>query len=304
MDLAQSIKQYYFGQFSELPAEKQFHFASRIAAWESDEQAVKHLKNLQGFMTNDGDIKGALQDILAAPIGNVYGKKLRKTYFDKYPGLYGIHNAFFRLRHLKEVYGIDCMADFLELVPLHELKSLYDSLGKDIEAFRILSRFAVDYIFLYEILFDIKDRLDPEAILEISKGYDLCDTQQANLYVYLLTHCIIADSNFYIRNIASGRLDTYTKMLDQLDIFIGTRRDIKLDAQFEVLVANRICMRFSSMAGTIDSRASKSLSSDGTYIIDELNEMTNPRLNSFTGSEHRNVLYIMSRSNFQPGPGY
>jgi hypothetical protein len=180
------------------------------------------------------------------------------------------------------------------------MEKLYINIINNKQMLRVLSRFAVDYIFLYEILFDIKQRFDPKEIFEISKDYDLGDPEQANLYIYLLTHCIIADSNFYIRNVPSDRLDTYIRMLDQLDKFLYGREDIKLDAQFEVLVANRICRRSSSLTSSINSQASKSLSSDGDYIIDKLNEKTSPRLNSFQGSEHRNVLYIMSSSNYLP----
>lgn len=299
MDLAQEIKQYYFENLESLPEDKRFHFANRIAAWEGSPEAIKILRELKDYVL-PADGETVLSSILNKPTGNLYGKELRKSYFEKYPRLFGLHNAFFRIRHLKEIYGIDIREDFLRIVDRNELETLYRKLINDGGALRILSRFAVDYIFLYEILYGINKRMDPSLIPYQRKDYNLKDTVQLHLFIYLYTHSIIADSNFYVKKVPSDRLPLYRKMLEELENIIAGRDDIKLDNKFEYLVACRICEWETSLASEITRQASLSLSHHGKFVVDKLNGNVNDGLNSFVGSEHRNVLFIMSSSPFNP----
>lgn len=299
MDLAREIKQYYFENLESLSEDKRFHFASRIAAWEGSPEAIKILRELKSYVLPT-DVETVLSGILNKPAGNLYGKELRKSYFEKYPKLFGVHNALFRIRHLKEIYGIDVREDFLRIVDQNELEILYRKLINDEGALRILSRFAVDYIFLYEILYGINKRMDPSLILSQRKDYDLNDTVQLHLFIYLYTHSIIADSNFYVKKVPDDRLPLYRKMLEELESIIAGRGDIKLDNKFEYLVACRICEWETPLAAEITRRASLSLSHHGKFVVDELNSNLNDGLNSFAGSEHRNVLFIMSSSPFNP----
>ncbi len=210
MTLTQEIRQYYLKNLNLLNIDKRFHFASRLAAWEDSAEATTILKGLKNYILNN-DVRVVLKNILDSQAGNVYGKDLRKEYFEKYPNLFGIHNALFRLRHLKEIYGIDAREELLNLVSQNELELLYTKLINDTAALRILSRFAIDYIFLYEILFGAKKRLDPALILRQKDRYKLSDSTQLHLFIYLFTHCIIADSNFYIRNVPKNRLSIFNK---------------------------------------------------------------------------------------------
>ena len=107
MNLAQEIKQYYFDNVDLLPRAKRFHFASRIASWEGDKRALTLLAELCRYMYPLENNKELLSKILASAPGNIYAKDLRLRYFNKYPELFGIHNALFRIRHLKQIYGID-----------------------------------------------------------------------------------------------------------------------------------------------------------------------------------------------------
>src|SRR5438552_1813322 len=106
MSLPQEIKQYYFDNFKALPTGRQFHFASRLAAWEGSPEAIEVLRELRNYLL-PSDSRTVLSEILEKPVGSIYGKSLRKIYFEKYPKLFGIHNALFRIRHLKEIYGLD-----------------------------------------------------------------------------------------------------------------------------------------------------------------------------------------------------
>jgi hypothetical protein len=299
MNLAQQIKQYYFENIQELPAGKSFHFASRLAAWEGSPQAAQRLRELKDYMLQPKS-EDVLLEVLNMPPGKLYAADARKVYFDKYPRLFGIHNAFFRIRHLKEIYGLDLRDDFLKLVSKSELEDLYAKLSTDMDAVRILSRFAVDYIYLYEILYELNSRLDPRVLLAQKKNYNLDDPVELHLFIYLFTHSIIADSNFYIKNVPVDRLPLYKTMLQELEDVMKGRTDIKLDNKFEFLVASRICDRETSLFVEINRQTNASLDDSGQFIIDRLNSGVNKALNTFSGSEHRNVLFIMSGSRFVP----
>ena len=48
--LDQDIRDYYFTHFDELPADKQFHFVSRLASWDNDKQATQLLEQLRKWL--------------------------------------------------------------------------------------------------------------------------------------------------------------------------------------------------------------------------------------------------------------
>ena len=198
------------------------------------------------------------------------------------------------------MYGVDVRQELLSIVMPEELEKLYKDLTNDSQALRILSRFAIDYINLYEILYGVNEPFDPQLILGLKDGYDLKDNTQLHLFIYLYTHSIIADSNFYVRQVPAHRLSVYRNMLNELESFMTRRDDIKLDNKFEFLVVSRICARETTLGAEINKQANRSLSSDGLFIIDKLNGNEKTGLNSFAGSEHRNVLFILSSSPFKP----
>jgi hypothetical protein len=300
MQLAEQIKNYYFERLGDLPEDKRIHFVSRISAWDSDPRAASELAKLKTYITGGGDAQQTLTAILQRPIGHLFAKQLRQPYFDKYPDLFGIHNALFRIRHLKEIYGVDWRDKFLEIVDGSVLDRLYDGLSADSAALRVLSRFAIDYLFLYEILFKKARRFGPERVQELSGAYDLSDITQIHLLIYLFTHTIIADSNFYVRPLPAERLEIYRGMLHALEPLLESRGGkIKLDAKFEFLVACRICAVDSRFFAAFESEAGRSISEKGLFITDPLAGGPDAGLNGFERSEHRNVLYIMSSSPYR-----
>jgi hypothetical protein len=300
MQLKEQIKNYYFEHLHELSEDKRFHFSSRLHAWEDDTQAKAELLKLKGYMIGDGRASKTLAGIMERPIGRLYAKQLRQPYFDKYPSLFGIHNALFRIRHLKEIYSIDWRGEFLKITDETKLEQLYTDLVKDKAALRVLSRFAIDYLYLYEILFEKARRFTPDEIKELSSAYDLRDNSQVHLLIYLFTHAIIADSNFYTRPLPDSRLETYRGMLSVLDSLLESRGGhIKLDAKFEFLVACRICGQGSRFFEIFEHEARQSLSKKGLFIFDPLVGGPDAGLNGFERSEHRNVLYIMGGSPYR-----
>lgn len=298
MALEDEIRQYYFDNLGKLSKSNQFHFASRIAAWEGSDVADKCLRELRNFMIPT-DMNTELSEILKKTWVNAYASKLRYSLLKKYPDLYGITCALFRVRHLKEIYNVDVRQDFIKLVNLSELEELQRELLNDKKALRILSTLAVNFLYLKEILLDESDNLDPTTFKDQKESYDLNDSVQTNLYVYLIAHCIIAESNYYSRNVPPKRLPVYKEMLEELVPIIKKNHGIRIDSKFEFLVSARICGIDSPLSVQIDKHAKLSLSSNGKYITEKLVD-SSKQLNSFDGSEHRNVLYIMSKTPFMP----
>jgi hypothetical protein len=305
MDLSQAIKKYYFDHIGELPEDKRFHFASRIAAWEGDADAIKLLGDLRSFMvpSSPAEMDVLLDRLLGTPLSpRINARVIRTPFFEKYPRLYGVHNALFRVRHLKSVYGVDAKPAFLEKVGQVNLDRLSENLAHDDEAVRILSTFAVNFFFLYKfILMGQKDFLDLDNIIRIASGYDMRNKKHTQLLIYLFTHCIIGETNFYTQTIDPGRLNKFTRMLGILEAVISDNYDlINLDNKLEFLVACRICDYSSNLFEEIYRECDESLSHEGHFLIDQHNKNAQEDRKSFERSEHRNVLYIMSRTSYSP----
>jgi len=308
MELPQRIKQYYFDNISLLPEDKKFHFASRMAAWEGDAKAFKLLSRLKTYMVpNDSEagLHQLLEDIIAQPQkGRRNAHDLRKPYFAKYPQLYGAHLALFRVRHLQFVYGIDARKALFSCINQTNLDKLAKDLMKDEPAVRILSTFAVNYLYLYKgVVLGNLAEVDPEFFINVSREYDLNDEKQLQLLIYLFTHCIIGETNFYADKISEPRLSIYRRMIETLETVIRENfKNVNLDNKLEFLVCCRICGAHSALFEPIYAECEKSISSDGLFLVDRHNLNPQSDRSSFQSSEHRNVLFIMSSSNYEPHP--
>ncbi len=306
MDLAEVIKQYYFDNQNRLSNDKQFHFASRIAAWQGDERAYEILEQLKTYIvpnpSPDG-ITGTLKAILEKrQTGRRNAHELRQTYFQKYPSLWGTHLALFRVRHLEYIYGTDAKVQLFELVSRNELDQFADKLIGDDEAVRVLSTFAINFIYLYtQILLGDREYINPQHFIDISDGYDLSQKEHLQLLIYLFTHCVIGETNFYIRPIDRDRMPTYHKMLEILDKIIKENYElINLDNKLEFLVCCRICSYKTGISKKIYAECHRSISSEGHFLVDSDNQFGQESRKSFEKSEHRNVLFIMSVSPYSP----
>ena len=304
MPLDQQVKQYYFAHFDKLAPDKQFHYASRIAAWDGDSCAYDKLRELKEYILPTeykNDLAGLMKMILATPqTGKRNAHELRQPYFQKYPELYGLHLALFRARHLKAVYGIDAAASLDEVFGKDHLSTLITHLMADKEAVKFLSTFAVNTIYLYDILFAAQ-MADPKHFIEVAKSYDLKDKSQIQLLIYLYTHCIIGESSFYTQKIPKNKLEVYTSMLAELEKIIGDNFElINLDNKLEFLVCAQICSFNSNLEARIFEECADSISPQGTFLIDVHNQNMQLERQSFAASEHRNVLFIMANLAYQP----
>ncbi|HUC90248.1 MAG TPA: hypothetical protein VMR45_05590 [Patescibacteria group bacterium] len=303
MNLAQKITEYYFDHLEDLPLQKRFHFANRLATWASDPSALKIVSELRASIVQDDaghkNFVGLFQKMIAKsyttdPHMSAYQQRV--PYFIKYSPVYGLESALFRLHYLEALYGLDERQAFEKVVGINDLLALEEKLLFDSQAVRLLSSYAVNFSYLLHNVLLKDDKTSPKIFYQAAQNYDISDPESLRLLAYLYTHCIIADSNFYTRTIPEESLAIYISMLKKLEQHIGGQYyQFSLDVKLEFLVCARICNYGSNLAAKINDECQNSLSDEGTFIVDAHNaHALNSHKRSFAGSEHRNVLFIMS----------
>lgn len=273
------VKRFYYQHFDELDNDHRFHFATRI-------------KNF--FKVNDFDeyLKQNIPSTDLIPIfknndcSKVNFYKKRKPFFEKYDHLYAIEAMLFRVNHLKNEYNIDVRDDFLKLVPLEKLYKLSDDLLCDDEALVTLSTFAINVICLTEILFP-----RGQNVIKKLAQKSLDQPTQNQLTIYLNTHIILCDTNFYTTKIHKENRKILKKLLmESAEIINQNYDETSLDIKLEFLVcAKLVGVNFLKLKHQIKHECSKNLKNG---ILTDSRKPA--RLNTLNGAEHRNVLYIMS----------
>lgn len=295
-----TVREYYTKNFEKLSPESQFHFATRIKNWYKTSEFDEYLKTNKP----SSDLAELFND-------NNYHKannyELRQPYFKKYKGLYGLEATLFRVNNLLNEYHLDLRKDLLKLIHKDELYALSDALLSDDVALTILSTYAVNTICLTEILFPRKR--NPFALL--ARDF-LHFSGDPSLLVYLATHIIISDTNFYTRSLTSANLPIYYPLIDRCaNILSQNLTTIPLDTKLEFLV----CAKIINAAKNPSANAVKNIpatwpqASTGFLPLTQkiqvecqsnlrkspfLLDPRKPDKNEFSSAEHRNVLYILS----------
>lgn len=302
---ADTITDYYFEHFDELPEDKQFHYVSRLSAWNAEPRALQKLAAFRTRIVPDFP-EEFLRDMVEKPVGaKINAASRRDPYFEKYPQLRGTMLALFRVRHLLFYYDVDIRYDLLEVVPLKDLYALSDALQNDPEALMILSTYAINYIYLVEtILFPrgIDMEVFLSCVIDCADAYKNTP-EDALLKTYLLTHCIIGQSNFYQSPVDTEKYPQYTQMLQRIERLIEQNfTAINLDNKCEFLVCSLLAGYSTTLSEPIHAEALQSQSPHGNFIVDTVNTAAQADKTSFIDSEHRNVLYIMSCYEFRAEP--
>lgn len=292
---------------SQFLSDKKFHFFSRMYLWTREDVYKKQLDALQKTyigMTAD-EQKATINKLFNKEKSDTYSqmlmKDLREKYFNKYPDLQRYLDILFKDLFSQTIYGLDMHPYIEELVSESELLELKEALENDDDALRILSTHAINYLYLVEnYLGEEKCELQIENYLKIGSSYHDSEAQAFQLQLYFFTHCIIGASRFYSRRVEGKYLPVYLRMCESIDDIISNNfQKISLDNKFEFLVCAKMCGFQSKNEAAIFEEASKSLSPNGNFLIDILNENKSiATQNDFIKSEHRNVLYIMSKLPF------
>jgi hypothetical protein len=307
MTLAANIKQHYLTHADQLSTYYKFHFGSRLWSWSGDVEGRILLDNIAADFTQGGNPEKLMVSLASKlehlPTPHINGAELREQYFAKYPELRHYNALLFQMRHLTCAYGIDLRDQLETLIPLKELLSLRNRLLADRKALAVLSTYAINYLYLVQ-RFILKDdaNLDVSAFYSLKDHYKLDNPQQLQLFIYLYTHCIIAETIFYVRALPEINKPLYQQMITDLETVITARYDyIHLDNKFEFLVCAEICgMESPTLRQRIHDEAERSVSNEGTFLIDRHNKNHQTTKTELVSSEHRNVLYIMSTQPFRP----
>lgn len=302
--LSNEIYNYYVDHLTELPLDKQFHFASRLYLWSGDTAMQKCLGDFKNEFTFNDQPQHAVQEVLrlakeSPNFGSKNAGELRRQYFERYPMLKQYVSVLFRICFMQTIYDINARQLFGECFPLSEVETMQRSLVADTEAIAILSTHAINFLYLYERLIKQDDAsLSPQQFLEIGESqYDLENPIHIQLLIYLYTHCIIGESLFYSRSLPNQFRNTYQQMIVSLEKLITANYDsVNLDNKYEFLVCCQMVGHTTDLLARINHEAALSVSDDGHFIIDRHN--LNPQITNSTldKSEHRNVLCIMANT--------
>lgn len=306
MNLYNVVLKNYKENFSKLDHRK-FHFASRLYLWFRDVEAEKWLNELKEEYIGDGTEAKFMEKLIELKFELPTRTRpvllaKRKKYFDSYPQLQHANIGLFRLLFVRTVYGRVFNSVFDSVWERENLSKMRDQLLADTEALKALSTYAINYLYVFDrVVRDNENELPLKAFYNIGVSrYNLKDKDDLRLLIYFFTHCIIGETKFYYRKIPDGKRSIYLKMLKFLEeVITSNYLLINLDNKFEFLVCCRICDYETSLQEKINSEAHASVSEEG-FIVDRHN--SGPRKNNatFIASEHRNVLYIMSKSEFKP----
>lgn len=326
-----SVRDYYYAHFAELTPDKQFHFATRIKNYFKSHDFDQYFATY----TPSQDLAAILRN---NDFSHVNQAAARRPYFEKYDHLFAIEAALFRVNHLLNEYNIDLRSELLRHIPLERLYSLSDALLADDGALLTLSTWAVNIIALTEILFprgqnvirtlanrilalDTTKTLDTAGTLAPAETINTTEPPDPLLLLYLYTHIILCDSNFYTRPVSETALAQV--MLDRCAALIEQHFDkLILDVRIEFLVcANLVNAAINAgttssaalNANTPSTAATSTTARADTTTYPELRAriaaecrqrlaehpyLTDPRRpashHTLSGAEHTNVLFIMS----------
>lgn len=288
--------------------DKKFHFLSRMYLWTRDASFKPGLDNLRKTYIGESDqeIEEKIRLILSArPTHDVrmLARESRELFFKKYPLLDTALAALFKNLFCEVIYGIDLRPIIEKMTPDETLLDIKMALEKDDDALRTLSTHAINYFYTLQHYFRHENaRVDLNMLLRVGSSYERerDGSNYSMLQLYFFTHCIIGASEFYSREIPNEDLPVYRTMLSKMDEIIHENYpSIPLDNKFEFLVCCRMCGYASLNEGRIYEEADLSLSTYGNYLVDTVNSNASPSgKNDLLHSEHRNVLFLMSKLPF------
>lgn len=304
---SKTIKQYYDNNFDKLDFDAKFHYASRMYLWLGEKKYLKELTNLKSqFIGNNyKETRKLLKELKNSNnAGYVRQEDLRRKYLDKYENLSSYNRLLSKNLFIKTVYNEDISDHILELIKKDELVYLLKKMEKDHNAVAILSTYFVNYFYFSKFIFSQKKYnnkfVDPDFFLKIyKKEYNSKNKNEVELMIYLLTHVIICESDFYSKKINQENKPVLLKMICELEKLIEDKfGEISFDNKLEFLVCCKLLSYQSFLTEEIFNEVNSSVKGK-TYIEDIYNNNFNQSKDPFSRfAEHTNVLYIMASSDY------
>ena len=304
---SKTIKQYYDNNFDKLDFDEKFHYASRMYLWLGEKKYLKELTNLKSqFIGNNyKETRKLLKELKNSNnAGYVRQEDLRRKYLDKYENLSSYNRLLSKNLFIKTVYNEDISDHILELIKKDELVYLLKKMEKDHNAVAILSTYFVNYFYFSKFIFSQKKYnnkfVDPDFFFKIyKKEYNSKNKNEVELMIYLLTHVIICESDFYSKKINQENKPVLLKMICELEKLIEDKfGEISFDNKLEFLVCCKLLSYQSFLTEEIFNEVNSSVKGK-TYIEDIYNNNFDRSQDPFSRfAEHTNVLYIMASSDY------
>lgn len=289
----------YFERFEKfLPKHIAFHFWSRLWLYKKDPVARQHLDELADWYLGRGDeggIEKRIKDLTTTTAQKDDPLTMRKSYYQKYPKLLKYGSLLFWWLMAGEIYSEDVTVEVEKVAPKEMMLSLREELLADTEAIKILSSGATNFFYLLDEYAETKTAT-PKLFDLIKNEKAGTDRESLKRMFYFLSHLVIGETHFYTRE----NVDDVTlcrEIVRRLEKII--KHDyfkVSLDMKFEFLVCCQIIGYESDWAKIIEGEAERSLSPVGNFLVDTHNAWIHGFGHKFARSEHRNVLYLMSRS--------
>ncbi|MFC1640892.1 hypothetical protein ACFL2D_02460 [Patescibacteria group bacterium] len=297
--LAKTISRYYMQRLPELGFGS-FHFPHRLYWWTRDEKYLKLLskkeaRKFYGVPRNKKEIKIFYDHQDSDAHQRKMYMKYRGEAWKKYSDLMHMTNGLFAGLYAETLYGVDIRENIANAFSERKLLLMKQRLLQDKKSIAMLSTHAANFLYLVERYYQKNEKGYPLGNFQrYNPYYEGDDIQLEYLKIYLLTHCIIGETQFYSRKIPKDKLLYYRRMVFHAERMIRKQiYNMPLDVKLEFLVCSKLCGIKSKLEPLILSEALKSTTADGGYIVDSVNACNKRRLNDFIQSEHRNVLFLL-----------
>lgn len=295
------VEQYYQKKFTFLSQEKQFHFASRLFLFSHGNKYNELIENLRSFyIWKQEDVKCHIDESLINKDGYLHKiinhKPFRINPANKYPLIGSYNHILFKILFHKSIYNMDYSAQLFSHEIADQMHAYYTTLLHDHKSIFSLSTHAINFIFLFKHFFKNATPISISNIEKIAQNHSNShthDTIQSS--IYLLTHIIICESLFYSVPIHETRKECLSVFYNIEKIILNNYLYVSLDQKLEFLVCGIILNTQTSLKDKIMNEAMQSKAPKGSFIIDTHNNFKDiPRLQTLNGSEHRNVLYVLT----------
>lgn len=294
--LYDAVSHTYKSNIIQLSPAKRFHFATRLNLRTGDPWAAEQLDSLKDwfFRGDEETPERRLNHIgLTQPdLTHLNAATERAPILARHPWIFGYELQLFQVLHAKIQYDTDLRPLLQDPVP--HIKEHIDELVTDPTILAILSTYIIDVYYLYyRIILEQEVPLISLDLLHEALSLEVNPASKPLLNVYLLTHCIIGETDFYARDIPRERRTYYDSLAELLEKTAhDTWGNLSLDNKLEVA----LCLLLTDTASPLVTKAIKE--SDDHYDASQgfIVDPKVPHKNDLEWAEHRNILYLMASS--------